>query len=286
MVTLPMRNSRSCNSLAFCTLDPNYLASGLDKVRGDHSLIIWDVSTAAPILSLSPGQSLSNDAGPHPIPPRRLYPHIPRADTGPRVDSRILQQHAQTETVTAVCFLPHSTQLLLAGISHRWLRLFDLRSATAPSITHAATKIQGIATDPFDPQRIASFGDGLISLWDSRKLSTALISFSEKEAAGDGAFLRAGAGYTNIEFSATRRGALAALERDSSYVRFWDLMSAQAHIIDDGLMDEHRHLGRPGRRSWANIPWPSGGHHYAQRSPREPDLQPSLVLSDTRRSEF
>ncbi|KAF9462363.1 hypothetical protein BDZ94DRAFT_738933 [Collybia nuda] len=286
VVTLPMRNSRSCNSLAFCTANPSYLASGLDKIRGDHSLVVWDISTTTPVLALSPGQSQSSDTGHHPLPPRRPHQPIPRAETGPRTDSRILQQHAQTETVTSVCFLPQSTTLLLAGISHRWLRLFDIRSAV-PSTTNAASKIQGLATDPFDPHRIASFGDGLISLWDSRKLSQTVMSFTEKEATADGAFLRPGAGYTGIEFSATRRGTLAALERDSSYVRFWDVMSAKAHIFDDGVMDGRgsRELGRASRRSWANLPWPSTGvHHHVQQSPKEPDLQPSLVLTDTRRT--
>lgn len=283
-----MRNSRSCNSLAFCDVDPNYLASGLDKIRGDHSLVVWDISTATPILSLSPGQSQVSDVSRRPPPARRPYPTIPRAETGPRTDNRILQQHAQTETVTSVCFLPQSTTLLLAGISHRWLRLFDIRTAV-PSTTNAASKIQGIVTDPFDPHRIASFGDGLISLWDSRKLSQAVMSFTEREATADGAFLRPGAGYTGIEFSATRRGMLAALERDSSYVRFWDVMSAKARIFDDGSMDGRgsRELGRVSRRSWANLPWPSAsGHHHTQHSPKESDLQPSLVLTDTRRSKL
>lgn len=45
-VTLPLRNSRACNSLAFSQADPNYLAVGLDKVRSDCSLVIWDVRCA------------------------------------------------------------------------------------------------------------------------------------------------------------------------------------------------------------------------------------------------
>jgi WD repeat-containing protein mio len=35
VVTLPQRNSRACNALAFSDTNPNLLACGLDKVRGD-----------------------------------------------------------------------------------------------------------------------------------------------------------------------------------------------------------------------------------------------------------
>ncbi|KAI6037567.1 hypothetical protein EDC04DRAFT_2702091 [Pisolithus marmoratus] len=127
VAALPVRNSRSCNTLAFCQTDPNYLAVGLDKVRGDPSLIVWDVQTQ---------------------------------DVGPRADPRMLQQHAPTEVVSALSFLPQSTCLLLAGMSFRWFRLFDLRSPT---------KVSGIATNVIDPHQVACCGDGTVTIWDIRK---------------------------------------------------------------------------------------------------------------------
>ena len=291
-----MRNSRSCNSLAFCNVDPNYLAVGLDKVRGDSSLLIWDIATTTPILSFSQYQHVDSHIHNHiqiqPAPGiHRPQPQIPRADVGPRADPRVLQQHAPTETVSSVCFLPQSMHLLLAGISSRWLRLFDLRSPGYT--TNVASKVQGIATDPFDQYRIACFGDHVVTVWDARKLLLPLLSFTERDAVADGARVHGGynSGYGETEFSSTRRGMLATLEKDALYVRFWDMIGAQPHFyaVDDVVSDENkaREAGKLGRRTWATLPWPAGQHQNPP-SPRESfdAAQGSVVLHDTRRSKF
>ena len=292
-VTLPVRNSRSCNALAFSIADPNYLAVGLDKVRGDSSLIIWDISTLTSSLSLpiTAPTNVTTSAS-------RPQPHIPRLDNQARIDPRILQQHAPTEVVSSLAFLPSSTHLLLAGISHRWLRLFDLRSPSAIAL-NVASKVHGMATDPFDSHRVACFGDNLVSIWDARKLHQPLLMFSERDAVADGAKIRPGSMYTNIEFSTTRRSCLATLEKDSSYVRFWDLAEVRMPSLDgsmtgggssDGETKSLRDSTRASRRSWAaNLPWPAGDKQ--QFSPRDRDMfelssQSSFTVADTRRSEW
>ena len=283
-VTLPVRNSRSCNALAFSDADPNYLAVGLDKVRGASSLIIWDISALTSSLTLpivSPNNATPSASRPQ--------PQIPRLDNQAisRIDHNILQRHAPTEIVSSLAFLPSSTHLLLAGISHRWLRLFDLRSPTA--VINVASKVHGIATDPFDPYRVACFGDGVVSVWDARKLHQPLIMFSERDATADGTRVRPGSLYANVEFSSTRRGCLATLEKDSTYVRFWDLavgsMAAGGRFPDSGPKGP-RDSTRTSRRSWAaNLPWPTGDK---QLSPKERDTfelsSQSSFIADTRRS--
>lgn len=272
-----MRNSRSCNALAFCEADPNYLAVGLDKVRGDSSLTIWDVQSCIPTLSLTSSTPLDETSVTRP------HPRISRADVGPRADPRILQQHAQTEVVSALSFMPQSTHLLLAGISARWLRLFDLRTPTLPT-TNVASKVSGIATNPADVNQVACCGDATVTIWDVRRLSNPLLTFSEKDAAADGARPRPGSIVHRIEFSSTRRGQLAAMEKDSTYVRFWDLQHAQA---TDGASDGDRsrdstHSQVP-RRSWTNLSWTTSASDVKQTTS---ELQEpfALVLADTRRS--
>lgn len=297
-VSLPVRNSRPCNALSFNVVDPNFLAVGLDKVRGDSSLIIWDINTFLPSLSIpvaSPaeGPLLVN------LPPRP-QPTIPRIEAPNRIDTRIYQQHAPAEIVTSLAFLPSSTHLLLAGISHRWFRLFDLRSQSAPQV-NVASKINGITTDPFDPHRIACFGDSLVTVWDARKLATPLLMFSERDALADGAITRPGSTYSQIEFSSTKRNCLATMEKDSTYVRYWDLTETKVYAMDssfvvgggssDGETRASRDSARAQRRSWAaNLPWTGGAP--AQNSPRDKEQsmgdaisQFSFVLADTRRSE-
>ncbi|TFK44098.1 hypothetical protein BDQ12DRAFT_640512 [Crucibulum laeve] len=308
-VSLPVRNSRSCNALSFCTVDPNYLAVGLDKVRGDCSLVIWDVSSSTPSLHL-PNIPMNEGYVGSPSAASSMYglasrpqPQIPRVEPGPRSDMRILQQHAPTEIVSALSFLPNSANLLLAGISHRWLRLFDLRIPTTTN--NVASKVQGVATDPFDPHRIACYGDGVVSVWDARRLTQPVLMFSERDASADGARQRPGSVYANIEFSSNRRGCLATLERDSVYVRFWDVAEAGAIPVEgdrpgatssDGG-GSSRESSRAPRRSWAaNLPWPTGSQqpqpHSLSRE-REPSSSSDVhssgsayVLADTRRTKI
>jgi len=290
-VSLPIRNSRACNALAFCIPDPNYLAVGLDKIRNDSSLIIWDISSNREDLAIRTHgeQHVRLD----PLPLSRPQPHIPRLDH--RADGRLLQQHAPTEVVSSLAFLPQSTYLLLAGLSNRWLRLFDLRAST-PAVTNVASKVHGIATDPFDPHRIACYGDSTVTIWDARRLGQPLLMFSERDGLGDGARPRQNVGYAHIEFSRTRRGCISTLEKDGNYVRFWDLTETRNMSADPGTLGGFsdgegrpvRETGRAARRSWANLPWPAVQTSDA-RSRESPTLErqanAAYVLADTRRSE-
>ncbi|KAK0452344.1 hypothetical protein EV421DRAFT_1768424 [Armillaria borealis] len=280
-ISFPLRNSRSCNALSFCSADPNYLAVGLDKARGDCSLVIYDIASSLPSMALpmDPVETASSASRPQ--------PQIPRADLGPRTDARVLQQHAPAEIVSALSFLPNSTSLLLASISSRWLRLFDLRSPM-PATTNVASKVYGIATDPFEPRRIATFGDGIVAVWDTRKFNQPLLTFTERDAsAADGAVRDYTQPYSTVEFSSTRRGTLATLERNASRVRMWDIMEAQAQIANDGSSDGEKSRdsalsSRATKRSWPNLPW--GGTattDTAVPSGREPAPQANVILYDT-----
>ena len=295
-VSLPVRGSRAFSALSFSRADPNYLAVGLEKVRGDCSLVIWDIISSKPTLSSNNTSTFGAEHGS--LEPTRPLPLIQRSDFGPKTDARILQMHAPTEVVSSLSFALDSHHLLWAGISHRWLRLFDIRTPV-PSTTNVATKVQGIATDPFVPVRIATFGDGTVSIWDSRRLPQPILTFSEHEAYGDGAkpYLNPST-FTTIEFSSVKRGTVATLEKDSTHVRFWDLQEAQCHeITNERSRDSSVSGGRTsgGKLSWANpssmLPWTasSSSNIHATEGRRARDLSPSnrassTILADTRKS--
>lgn len=217
IVSLPVRTSRPCNAVAFSQYDPNYLAVGLDKARGEPSLVIWDIET----LSSSLSKASDRDRGAF----KRPDPLLPRSVRG---DKNNLQQWAHTETVTCLTFLPHTTNLLVAGVSHKWLRLFDLRVNFSPTnpLSTSTKSIDGLSIDPFDPNRIACFGeDGTVRIWDCRRFTSPLLTFTERDAVADGANPRGPYAISGIEFSSSRRGTLATLEKDAMAVRFWDTIT-------------------------------------------------------------
>lgn len=299
VVSHPLRNARSCNALAFAHAEPNYLAVGLDKVRNESSLVIWDISTGKPLLTHSPvtPSSARNDdqvSPPETRPPTTTLSQasvkIPRGEVGSRADTRILQQYATTDIVSSLAFVPNSV-LLLAGVSQRWLRLYDLRMPLTQPNIEVASKVQGLATDPFDPHRMASFGDGAVTIWDVRHRVQPLMTFTEKDASADGAKWRSSSVFTTIEFSSTRRGLLATLEKDANHVRFWNFQQADAmETLSDGatFKDREKEQSAKTSRLWSNptsiLPWTS-----SNTVPSTPVESPTtsgnnLILSDTRRS--
>ncbi|OAX31405.1 hypothetical protein K503DRAFT_787848, partial [Rhizopogon vinicolor AM-OR11-026] len=221
--------------------------------------------------------------------PGRPQPRIARADVvGHRTDGRVLQQYTLTEIVSALAFLPQYTHLLLAGISARWLRLFDFRTPT-PTTTN-------IATSPIDPHQIP-------------RLPHPLLTFTEKYAAVDGARTRGGSGgggggggaggansnaagfVDHIEFSSSRRGVLAKHEKDTSYVRFRDLQQVQGSedFADGerfgfgagfGFGESLQLSGATSKRSWA--PWTAAGSGMKPSNVESQETM-ALILSDTRK---
>ncbi|THH17490.1 hypothetical protein EW146_g3338 [Bondarzewia mesenterica] len=306
-VSLPPKSSRACTALAFCPAAPNYLAVGLDKVRGDSSLVIWDVHTATAALAVPTPSASTPIIPPSPSPSRSTTPHrttptsstmrpylpIPQADLGPRTDPRILQAHAQTESVNTVAWLPHSTHLLAAGLSHRWLRLFDLRSPV-PAAAHAAGRVHALAPDPHNAHRLAAAGDGVVTVWDARKLHTPLLTFTARDAQADGA-RGASSVVADLEFSNFRNGLLATLERDASHVRFWDILKSEAVDVSPVASDRVKTKdlpaqaqgGKTGKLSWTNptsmLPWSGSAGNNSQNEPQL-SIPYNLILADTRRT--
>lgn len=270
--------------MAFCDQDTNILVAGLDKVRGESSLLIWDITVAIPLLALD--LPLSQDATFSTNSPPTQASAPTTVTHNSRNEPRIVQHYAPQEIVSCLTFLPKTAHLVLAGISYRWLRLFDLRSSSS-NVLSVPGKIQAIATDPFDQYRVASIGDNNISIWDTRKL-TSYLMFSERDAAADNAKLRVGSVFSTIEFSSTRRGCLATLEKDSAYVRFWDLVNTTGPSREI-VGSTPKGSGKAStNRSWsATLPWQIGGLGTMKQGTSSTDFAASsLVLTNTRRSEL
>ncbi|KAJ9079301.1 hypothetical protein DSO57_1036838 [Entomophthora muscae] len=52
ILTLNVRHTRACNAVAFSPLNSHFLATGLEKVRNDSSLLVWDLNAALPVTRI------------------------------------------------------------------------------------------------------------------------------------------------------------------------------------------------------------------------------------------
>ena len=99
-VVFPIRNQRYCNAVAFST--QNLLAAGLDKVRNDFCLNIWDVNQR-----LSASATRSFGAERHTVEP--------------------LRKLASSEPITSIKFFKDQPDTLVTGVKGQFVRIYDLR---------------------------------------------------------------------------------------------------------------------------------------------------------------
>ncbi|KAL9111874.1 MAG: hypothetical protein Q9227_003724 [Pyrenula ochraceoflavens] len=144
-LSLPVRNQRYCNAVAFS--NNGLLASGLDKVRNDSCLNLWDLNQRSiAVGALSPGSDRSN-----------VEPYI---------------RLANSEPITSIKFFPGQPQLLVAGIEKRYVRIYDLREPSGNAPLQFATRcVHNIAIDSKNEDFFASCApgnDATICIWDKR----------------------------------------------------------------------------------------------------------------------
>ncbi|KAK7969140.1 hypothetical protein PG988_008213 [Apiospora saccharicola] len=145
---LNLRVSRLCHAVAFNT--GSLLAVGLERVRNDQCLHIWDVSRVSPIDANIPGFALDNSSILDPV--HRLEPSV---------------------AVSSVKFFEDSPQTLAAGIKNQGIRIYDLRDPTGAVITYPTKMNNNLSIDYKDPNYFAStaLDQPSVVIWDRRATS-------------------------------------------------------------------------------------------------------------------
>lgn len=230
-----MKQNRAVTSLSFSAIDPNYLACGLDKTRSEYSLLIWDLADAisrAPDANgkpfTRPLDRLEVRTGATPLSGIASGSVTPTAsDTGSQ--PRHIQHYCPSETVNSVSFLQTDLYHLLASSSNKIIRMFDLRSPanvnaaaqSAGAASWATRAVWGLAPDPTNEHRFASYedgGQGIVRIWDRRRPGAELLGF---EAGGGGVCK------ISWESGWESRGRLGVATREGG-VSVWDVINGQS----------------------------------------------------------
>lgn len=145
VLSLPIRQQRVCNAVAFST--KGLLATGLERVRNDFCLNIWDIN-------------------------QRLLSTPPQSPGSSRKLAEPYRKLTSSEAVMGVKFFARQPETLIAGIKGTCLRAYDLReSVGSSSLQFQTTFVHNIAIDPFDENYFASVGpakETTICIWDRR----------------------------------------------------------------------------------------------------------------------
>ncbi|GAA5969640.1 hypothetical protein JCM3765_000607 [Sporobolomyces pararoseus] len=248
VVQINVRHSRPITATTFSNSQPGLLAVGLEKGRGE-SLLIYDISTTARALEGGGSSRTTSPSQPRGFSLHRENSQRGRANSpattsnsnstsqSSHLDPHPLLSFGSSEAISSATFLsspqgssPSSTSpLLAAAMSNKWLRIYDLRSPPSTVTSWGSRSVHGLAANPFNSQQFISHGDdGVVRLWDLRKPMDPLLSFSEAEAgAVPTVSRRSGAPLKplgEINWDPQRSGIIATLEKDSSFVRVWNLV--------------------------------------------------------------
>ncbi|OAA74144.1 WD40 repeat-like-containing domain protein [Cordyceps fumosorosea ARSEF 2679] len=153
-VELGLKMARNCHAVAFNTT--GLLAVGLDRVRMDQSLHVWDISR----LSLIE-------------PPMRGFP----PDAHDHVDN--IAHLEPSVSVSSLKFFEDSPHTLVAGIKSHGVRIHDLRDPN-PAVTFHTRCNNNIAIDYADQNYFASssLDHPGVMIWDRRASNRPLASTS------------------------------------------------------------------------------------------------------------
>ena len=233
-LSFPVRNQRYCNAVAFST--HGLVASGLDRVRNDFCLNIWDVNQRL-------GPAGGSKGFPEPL--RKL---------------------ASSEPITSIKFFRDQPDTLVTGVKGQFVRIYDLRGVFSlvitmplimliyvllmsegpgnPSLQFPTRCVHNLAIDWLDENYIASgatSNDSTICVWDrrvaSRLTSPSVGSSTSNPESGQAV---AALQFKNVfgpkssiwslRFSKTNRGYLGALA-NTGHLKTYDI--AKDHVPEE-----------------------------------------------------
>ncbi|KAG9234249.1 hypothetical protein BJ875DRAFT_401398 [Amylocarpus encephaloides] len=153
-ITLPLKLQRSCQSVAFNTT--GLLAVGLDRIRNDSCLQIWDMN-----------QRLGDWD-----PSKRGWSSVSEMSIDP------LKKLEASVSITSVRFFEDSPQTMVVGVKNQSVRIHDLRDPNSNVISFQTRCNNNIAIDFSDSNYFASSSldhPGVV-VWDRRVSTRATAS--------------------------------------------------------------------------------------------------------------
>ncbi|KGM92443.1 uncharacterized protein PADG_11259 [Paracoccidioides brasiliensis Pb18] len=225
-IVFPIRNQRYCNAVAFST-QGGLLAAGLDKVRNDFCLNIWDVNQR---LSVSSTRGYGSDR-------QGLEP---------------LRKLASSEPITSIKFFKDQPDTLVTGVNGQFVRIYDLREGLGnPSLQFSTCCVHNLAIDWLDQNYIASCnpsGDISIRIWDrrsgSRFSSAAMATTDSSQLSAVLEFknvIDSKSSIWSLRFSRTKRGRLGALSSAGEF-KAYDI--AKEYISEENRTSLEQTLGQ------------------------------------------
>ncbi|KAI9849472.1 MAG: hypothetical protein M1837_004092 [Sclerophora amabilis] len=209
ILSFTIKHQRPCNAIALST--KGLLAAGLDKVRNDFCLNIWDVN-------------------------HRLasWKRESKGWAAAKSQFEPIRKLATSESISSIKFFTDQPDTLVTGVKGQFVRIYDLRESPGnPSLQFATRCTHNLSIDAREENYFASAsfsGESLVCVWDRRagsRSSAANLSSANQRSGQEqsGAILEYNVAADNphftpqssiwsVRFSRSQRGSLGVLTSD------------------------------------------------------------------------
>ncbi|XP_055877328.1 GATOR complex protein MIOS-A-like [Biomphalaria glabrata] len=182
-----VRYSRQCNYLAWNPVETHLLAQGLERGRSEPCVLIWDINS-----------SNNNEVG-----ERSRYSFSEGPITKPA--------HELGSGEASASFAWSDSKTFLVGMANKHIRLYDLRDTNKPHMNVQHRCVAGICIEPTQKQRIASFHENHIAIWDLRSFDRPINTITESK------------NVVKLSWCPIKNGILSVLTKESPFVKLHDI---------------------------------------------------------------
>ncbi|XP_065221938.1 GATOR2 complex protein MIOS-B [Planococcus citri] len=189
------RHARQCNTVKWNPIETNLLASGYEKHRSDHSILIWDVMK---------GPSDTRMYG--------SYSSVYGVQSTEFV--KPIMEIGLSDMAHSIAWFNQSPHKLVVGINNKNLKIIDLREITSAVYSQPTKAVYGVEVAPYDDNYIVSFGDNQIAVWDSRNLEKSILLLTQSKIV------------SKVSWCPTRRSLIGSLQKESSAIHLHDIQQS------------------------------------------------------------
>jgi len=185
-----MRPNRLTNYLSWNPLAKQYIAEGFERKGNEPSVVIWDINSTASV-------------------------EVDRTSRHSFSESPCLKPFAELgngESSSSFSWFPNDEKSFIVGFASKHIKLYDLRESSKPRLETGSRCVSGLCVEPLDHQRLASFNENQVAIWDLRSFDRpiSMICTEKKEI-------------LKICWHPKKLGMLSILTKDSSEIKLHDV---------------------------------------------------------------
>uniref|UniRef100_A0A0A9ZA57 WD repeat-containing protein mio n=3 Tax=Lygus hesperus TaxID=30085 RepID=A0A0A9ZA57_LYGHE len=137
------KHARQCNVVSWCHNDPQLIATGLDRYRSDHCILVWDI----------------------------------RSRSGPTTTAEL----GLSDMAHSLAWLQDHHKTLVVGMNNKLIKMVDLRDPSKAANSAQTKAVYGVTAAPYSNCMLASYVESQVAIWDIRAFEKPVLSLQQSK---------------------------------------------------------------------------------------------------------